>query len=306
MKSAMKKTLQCRVFEVNAFTRDRAGGNPAGVVLDADGLSDEQMREIAHSLPAPDTAFVFKPTAPDHDAHLRFLTPRREAPFIGHATIAAHYVRAKIDGQTRAKQRQLTGMGLMDIEIPQAAGDFRVTITQPAPVLGPMLPKEHHAQVLAALGLSAEALHPRYPLQRVGEKAPRLLIGVRSAEILDGLKPDFDSLKRLSPEVGADGYFVFALEEDGPAASTHARLFCPAMGIPEDPVSGNTHAMLAVYLVHHGMLVPQEGKARFRGYQGAWVGRPGIIEVEAICEGRKALAVRILGDAVITRAGVWP
>lgn len=302
----MNSPTHRRVFQVNAFTRDKNGGNPAGVVLDADGLSDEEMRGIANTLKAPDTAFVFSPPSADHDARLRFLTPRHETTFVGHATIAAQYIRAKIDGKAAPRQRLLTGMGLVEIDVLQVDGDYRIGITQRAPILGPIFPEQHRPDVFRALGLSPGDIHPDLPLQLVAQKAPRLLIGVRSPEVLSSLKPDFAGLKRLSPQVGAEGYFVFGLGPRTGSASTQSRLFCPVMGIPEDPVSGNTHAMLGVYLVQHGVLVPENGIARFQGHQGAFVGRAGIVEVEVLCEGLTPRAVRILGDAVIAVSSGTP
>ncbi len=76
-------------------------------------------------------------------------------------------------------------------------------------------------------------------------------------------------------------------------------MFCPALGIPEDPVSGNAHGMLGVYLVNQGLLKPKDGRVVFRGRQGMWVRRPGIVEVEVESSGRVAQSVRIVGDAVI-------
>ncbi len=293
-----------RVFQVSAFTREASGGNPAGVVLDAQGLSDAQMRTMADTLDPPDTAFVLPAEQGGCDAQVRYLTPRRETTFVGHATVAAQYVRAKIEGLSSPRQRLMTGIGPVEIETLQADGDYRIAITQPAPVLGPMFSAQHHTAVFSALGLSGADVHPQFPLQLVAQKAPRLLIGVRSPDTLSALRPDFETLKRLSPEIGAEGYFVFALESGQPRAVTRARLFCPVMGIPEDPVSGNTHAMLGVYLVQHGLLAPQAGRMCFRGHQGAFVGRPGVVDVEVLCEANVPQAVRILGDAVITWSGV--
>jgi PhzF family phenazine biosynthesis protein len=76
-------------------------------------------------------------------------------------------------------------------------------------------------------------------------------------------------------------------------------MFCPALGIPEDPVSGNAHGMLGVYLVNHGLMTPKAGRVVFRGHQGRWVRRPGIVEVEVESSGKVAQSVRIVGDAVI-------
>ena len=75
--------------------------------------------------------------------------------------------------------------------------------------------------------------------------------------MLESLRPQMDQLVHLTPHVGADGFFVFAMlpEQDG-AAATESSMFCPVIGVPEDPVSGNAHGMLGVYLVHNGLLAP--------------------------------------------------
>ena len=126
-----------------------------------------------------------------------------------------------------------------------------------------------------------------------------MLIGLRSADLLDSLKPDFEALTRLTSHVGAEGYFVFGLVEHEGRAGTRSRMFCPALGIPEDPVSGNAHGMLGVYLVNQGLMTPKEGRVVFRGEQGEWVRRPGIVEVEVESSGKVAQSVKIVGDAVV-------
>src|SRR3954468_15437767 len=105
-----------RIFQVDAFTTERFTGNPAGVVLDADLLTDAEMAAIARELNNADTAFVLKPDAADHELRVRFFTPRTEASFVGHATVATHYVLSR-DGAPRLQssggrgcQRQKAGM----------------------------------------------------------------------------------------------------------------------------------------------------------------------------------------------------
>jgi PhzF family phenazine biosynthesis protein len=107
-----------------------------------------------------------------------------------------------------------------------------------------------------------------------------------------------DDLMHLTPLVGADGFFVFALKGNGSLA-TEARMFCPMLGVPEDPVSGNAHGMLGVYLVSNGLLPIEDGKARFVGHQGRFVERPGQVEVEVTASGKRATRVSVTGDAVI-------
>ncbi|MGH8150766.1 MAG: PhzF family phenazine biosynthesis isomerase, partial [Steroidobacteraceae bacterium] len=80
------------IHQVDAFTTRRFTGNPAGVVLDADGLDDAEMLAIARELNNADTAFILSPSGPDHDVRARFFTPRAEVGFVGHATVAAHYI----------------------------------------------------------------------------------------------------------------------------------------------------------------------------------------------------------------------
>ena len=289
---------RCRLFHVDAFTRQRYCGNPANVVLDADDLSEEDMQTIATEVNG-ETAFVLESEGSDHDVQVKYFTPRHPVPFVGHATIAAQYVRAKTDGKPRGKLRQRTGAGIVEIEVTEVDGDLRVAITQNPPSLGPVIPDHHRTQVLNALGISSPSLHIDCPLQIMSKGTSRLLIGLRSPDLLNSLKPDFDELARLTPHVGAEGYFVFALSPTDQGPGTESRMFCPALGIPEDPVSGNAHGMLGVYLVNQELLKPNSGRVVFQGRQGMWVRRPGTVEVEVESSGRVAQSVRIVGDAVI-------
>jgi PhzF family phenazine biosynthesis protein len=289
---------RCRLFHVDAFTRQRFCGNPAIVVLDADHLSEEEMQTIATEVNC-ETGFVLEAESGDHDMQVRYFTPRHPASFVGHVTIAAQYVRAKVDGKPTGKLRQRTGAGVVEVDVDDVEGDLRVSIGQSPPQLGPVIPDHHRRQVLDALGISSPSLHNDCPLQILTKGTSRLLIGLRSPDLLDSLRPDFEELTRLTPHVGAEGYFVFALSPTPEGDGTQSRMFCPALGIPEDPVSGNAHGMLGVYLVNHGLLQPKNGNVVFRGHQGQWVRRPGIVDVAVESSGKVAQSVRITGDAVI-------
>jgi PhzF family phenazine biosynthesis protein len=126
----------------------------------------------------------------------------------------------------------------------------------------------------------------------------RLLIGLRSPDTLASLQPDMEALIHLTPKVGADGFFVFAMKPDGGVLTTEARMFCPVIGIPEDPVSGNAHGMLGVYLLSNGLLAASDGVARFVGHQGRFMERPGTVEVEVTASGKRATSVSVAGQAV--------
>ena len=89
-----------RIFQVDAFTATRFTGNPAIVVLDADGQNDATLQAVAREFAHAEVAFVFAADAADHDVRLRFFNARKESPFVGHATVAAHAVLLAL-GQAR-------------------------------------------------------------------------------------------------------------------------------------------------------------------------------------------------------------
>jgi PhzF family phenazine biosynthesis protein len=290
---------KCRLFLVDTFTRERFCGNPAAVVLDAEQLDDVEMRRLARELHGTEVAFVLAEGAPDHDLEIRFFSPRREVTFIGHAALAAHYVRAIAGGVPKGKVRQKSGNAIIEVEVQGSAPDLHVTLHQSPASFGPVVPEERRAPVLDALGISSASLHPACPMQVMSKWNSRLLIGLKSPDTLASLQPDMQALVHLTPNVGADGFLVFAIRSDGDPLVTESRMFCPTIGVPEDPVSGNAHGMLGVYLVNHGLLAANGHPARLVGHQGQYVGRPGQVEVQVQASGKRATAVQVAGDATI-------
>ena len=290
---------KCRLFLVDTFTRERFCGNPAAVVLDAEQLSDEEMRRLARELHGTEVAFVLAAEAPDHDLEIRFFSPRREVTFIGHAALAAHYVRAIANGVPKGKVRQKSGNAIIEVEVKGKAPSLHITLHQSPATFGPLVPDERRGPVLDALGISSASLHPACPMQVMSKWNSRLLIGLRTPEALESLQPNMEALMHLTPHVGADGFFVFAPVPDSDPFATESRMFCPVIGVPEDPVSGNAHGMLGVYLVHHGLLAANGKPARLIGHQGRFVQRPGQVEVLVTASGKRATAVQVAGDAII-------
>jgi PhzF family phenazine biosynthesis protein len=299
-----------RVFQVDAFTSRRFGGNPAGVVLDADALSEGEMRAIARELNAGDTAFVLASDAPDHDLRLRFFSPRAEAAFVGHATLAAHAVLASLPGPAPQRRRQRSMGGVVEIDVIHSSPP-RIAIHQPAPRPAHALGAQALDAILPALGLRREQLCERCPPMIAGERSARVLLGVADAAVLEGALPDAPRLTALSAQLGAPGYFLFTLSPSRPGVFSEARMFCPALGIPEDPVSGNAHALLGAYLLEHGLLASGDGDGdgaeeviEFTGAQGDFMERPGRVTVALSLQDRVLRTVSIIGEAAIVFAGV--
>lgn len=292
-----------RVFQVDAFTSQPFCGNPAGVVLDADALSDRQMQLIARELNNGDTAFVLRPDADDHDLRVRFFTPQREASFVGHATVAVHTVRASLQLAPCARQKQLSGV--VEVDTISGAAPARIAIHQSPTTFKRPLDASELPAVLEALTLTTADLDPRCPLTIAGTSSTRLLIGLKDGKTLAGLRPDLSRLTTLSAQLGAAGYFLFSTRPTIPDVFSEARMFCPALGIPEDPVSGNAHAMLGCYLLQHSLLdapsdpASDEDTVEFTGAQGHHVGRPGRVTVALNLQRGRLDSVSIVGEAVI-------
>jgi PhzF family phenazine biosynthesis protein len=105
-------------------------------------------------------------------------------------------------------------------------------------------------------------------------------------------------LTTLSAQLGAAGFFVFTLAHSQPGCLTESRMFCPALGIPEDPVSGNAHGLLGAYLAEQGLLPHTGATAKFTGAQGHHVHRAGRVDVELEFSDGKLDGVWIVGQAV--------
>lgn len=288
-----------QLYQVDSFTTDLFRGNPAGVVPDADGLSAEQMQAIARELNNSETAFILSPTADDHEVWIRFFTPATEVPSCGHATIAAHYVRAREMGLSSCTVVQKIGAGILPVEITREEGDYRIVMTQGAIEFGETLTGELRYEIVAALRLEQGDLGNRCPVQIVSTGHSKVLVGIRERAVLDRLRPDLPRLAEISRRIGCNGYFVFVLVDEPGGVLSHGRMFAPAIGIAEDPVTGNANGPLGAYLVRH-RLVPTDGRClAFKGRQGEAIGRPGTVEVTVeIADGRPT-TVRVGGRAVI-------
>ena len=294
-----------RIFQVDAFTATRFTGNPSTVVLDADGQSDATLLAVAREFSHAEVAFVLAANGPDHDVRLRFFNARKEAPFVGHSTVAAHAVLLALGRRGAGAYRQHSGTGIIEVtaRVEQAAPapETHIEFRQTVPELDTPLPFKTTLRVAEALRLPATQLHEVMPARIARKGGTRLLVPIADARQLETLAPNSDTLLSLGSELGADGFFVFALNRGSDEWSTESRMFCPALGIPEDPVSGNAHAMLAAYLWDLGQF--GKNSTTFIGRQGRQMRRPGEVSVKLEVDQGRLVAAHIGGTAVIVSEG---
>ncbi len=292
----MKKIY--RIYQVDSFTKERLTGNPAGVVANADGLSEPLMQKIARELNNSETAFLFTECEDGCDVHVRFFTPVKEVPICGHATIAAHYVRAIEKGLDSGRVLQKTGAGVLPVDIERNGEDYRIIMTQGEVFVGEPFGQDSQERILNALGVMQEQARQDCPIAIASTGHSKVMVGIKENSLLHSLKPDLNGLSAISSDIGCNGFYVFTLNHhEGPLV--HGRMFAPAIGIAEDPVTGNANGPLGAYLVHYGLAGGQESVYSFEAVQGEAIGRKGRMQVVVKIAGGKPEEVRIAGDAVI-------
>jgi PhzF family phenazine biosynthesis protein len=258
------------VFRYAAFTDDPAGGNPAGVVLDAGGMSAEEMLAVAAEVGYSETAFV-SPGNGGGEFRVRYYSPLAEVPFCGHATIAAGVALA--ERGSRGEVTFQTLGGLVEVKTSTGADGHETATLTSVPASVANLDEGDLAETLAALGWSAGDLDPALP-PRIGYAgAYHPVIAAATRDRLRDLDYDFDRLKRL---MTARDWTTVQLIWREAEHLFHARDPFPVGGVVEDPATGAAAAAFGGYLRELG-LVTRPATVTIR--QGEDLGRPGVLRV---------------------------
>jgi PhzF family phenazine biosynthesis protein len=261
--AALTRPAVVHVEVVAAFTKDGEGGNPAGVVVDARGLSSAQRQRIAAKVGAPETAFVER--EPDGAFAVEFYTPTKQVPDCGHATVATFAVlAARRELGTTAVKRTIIGDRAIAVE------DDRVFMDQPRPVIRA---SGRVPRIAAALSIVPGALGGE-PV--VADHGVRFVLVETTPETLAAIVPLAGELETISAELDAIGFYVYA-RTNGPYDAT-IRMFAPGYGIPEEPATGMAAGLLA------GTLAGGRDHASFRFLQGALSPVPSPSEIVARVE----------------------
>lgn len=288
------------IYFVDAFTKTIGQGNRAGVVFDADNLSESQMQAIAAFANVSETAFILSSTdTQSHDIHVRYFTPTKEVPICGHATIATHYLRAQKLGITNTTVKAKTGAGVLPVTIQTQENDITVAMTQGTPQLGHIFTPQQTDTLLAALGISTDNLFPNLPIQIASTGHSKVMIPIKDNAVLHAITPNLKTLSAISAEVGSNGFFVFTIAPDDAPYKTHGRMFAPAIGINEDPVTGNANGPAAYYLYHYGILKKQPHMS-YHAIQGEKINKTGVLEVQLTQKNDTLPQIKILGTAILS------
>ena len=230
-------------YLVNSFTSNGAGGNPAGVVLHADHLSNEEKLQIAQVVGYSETAFVSLDDEADFE--LSFFTTTGEVDFCGHATLAAFSTMYQDGIITVGKYLQRTKAGLlvvtieanghivMDLKLPEFRGEFNYEV------------------ISQLIGLDSTLLEStQLPIEVISTGLPDIIVPVPFG-YLDQIQVDENLTSEFCERHGVIGIHAFELCEQTSKVTASCRNFAPLVGIPEESATVSASGALACYLAKH-------------------------------------------------------
>ncbi len=269
-------------LQLDVFAHRPGTGNPLAVVLDAQGLDTAAMQAFANWTNLSETTFVLPPSDPSASYRVRIFTPRQELPFAGHPSVGtAHAVlEAGLAQAHDGRLVQECAAGLLPLTVQGEGAARRIAVRAPrGRAVAP--PAGHAAALDAALagrhrGALAPALINNGPQWWVVELADEAQVRTMS--------PDLAAIAALTEATGAVGLAVYGRCPPGSEHGLAVRAFCPADGIPEDPVTGSANAAIAAWL-HDNHALGSLGQA-FIASQGREVGRDGLVHIHVDDEGQ--------------------
>lgn len=292
-----------RVFQVDSFTSTPFGGNPAGVVPDASGLTPLEMQFVAREMNLSETAFVLSPETEGADFRVRFFTPGCEVPLCGHATVATFTVlcREGVIAPGTPRVYQQTGAGVLPVDLLWKSDEIEsIMMTQALPEFRRF--EGDPGEILSALGLSKEDLECSYPIGFASTGLWDLMLPLKGLAAMRKISPNHGELARINRAQGVVSTHAWCFETEEAGHDLHVRNLAAAVGIPEDPVTGTANGALGAFLVHKGIVgcAPDVTLTVEQGYE---IDRKGLVRVEVAAPAGKIERVRVGGTAVTVLSG---
>ncbi|ABR50856.1 phenazine biosynthesis protein PhzF family [Alkaliphilus metalliredigens QYMF] len=296
------------VYQADAFTNKRFGGNPAAVVPNAKGLEEITMQQIAKEMNLSETAFVFPMDERGDQYEVRFFTPQKEVALCGHATVATFHVlyeKGYIKRQSRPTiLKQRTKAGLLKVYLDVSQGKLqKVMMEQALPeIINHEFNQVELCNILgikvADMGINEIKVKP----QIISTGLRDIIVPIKSLEVLKKMKIDMEKLSQYSKKVGVVGLHAFTLETMDKRNTAHCRNFAPAVGINEESATGTANGALAVFLAANEIIsIKEEKNLIFE--QGYFMDRPSTIHC-TIKRDQDNYSVNVGGQAVIVLEGV--
>jgi PhzF family phenazine biosynthesis protein len=279
--------MKVKAYTINSFAKSIKGGNPAGVVLNADYLSEDNLKRIAGIIGFSETAFVMNSALADF--RVRFFTPKEEVELCGHATIAT-FSTLLMQGLIKpGKYSQETKAGVLDVEIKD---DLTVMMNQNVASYGQIIDKQ---EIAVSLNIDIADMMEELPIQVVSTGLRDIMIPIKKIDIVNAIKPNFEMVSEISRKYNSVGYHIFTLETLN-SSNAYCRNLAPLYGIPEESATGTSNGALSCYLFKYGIIKPEHA-AHIVIEQGYSMGKPSEIISELITEDKEVTEVNVGGKA---------
>jgi trans-2,3-dihydro-3-hydroxyanthranilate isomerase len=297
--------MQLNFVTVDVFTGTQFAGNPLGVVLNAEGLSTEQMQAVAAEFNLAETTFVLPPKDPAYTAEVRIFTPRYEMPFAGHPNVGTAFALARAGtsyGRTIGSDRVLfeEKAGIVPISLlKDGATVTGARLASPQLLaLGAEIPAE---LIASACSLSVEDIETgNHPPCIASCGAPFILAELKSRAKLAAATARSGVFMREVSKQPATSILIYT-QVDETDIDIRARMFAPHHGIPEDPATGSANVALIGLLAQ---LRPDPDLRISKTIaQGVEMGRPSLLQAEAEKNNGTVTATYIGGRCVPVMSG---
>jgi trans-2,3-dihydro-3-hydroxyanthranilate isomerase len=295
--------VKYRYYICDVFTETRFGGNQLAVLPQADGLSKQQMQQIAREFNFSETTFVF-PAKEGHTRHVRIFTPAREIPFAGHPNVGTAFVLASA-GELGEIKSSFTVIfeeeaGLVSVAIQAHHGKVEsCELTAPQSLsFGKTLPSE---LVASAISIDPEDVVTRtHQPQVTSVGLPFIIVELKDRSALERARINMSGFEALAAQGVMPDVYFYARVSDG--FDIRARMFAPLSGVPEDPATGSANCALAGLLAHYSE--KPNGNFSWRVAQGVEMGRPSTLIARAEKRDGVVQTTRIGGASVLVSEGV--
>jgi PhzF family phenazine biosynthesis protein len=292
--------VEIKIKQIDAFADSPFGGNPAGVVTEAENLRDELKQKIAREMNLSETAFISK--SDKADFKVQFFTPAAEVDLCGHATIASFHAlheEGRLD-QSKRVFYQETKAGVLPVELCSINGDQVYMMTQAVPRFEDLgIGKD---EIAAIFGVEMDDIMD-LPILKVSTGIWWLVFGVKKLEKLMKMSPNMMAIKDFSRKHKLVGIIPFSMETMDPGCHYHIRAFAPYVGVDEDPVCGTCNGCVTSYIALQG-LVPFKTEVDLVGEEGSEVKRPGKIYVHVEKKDGQVSVIKVGGTAFTILKGI--
>jgi PhzF family phenazine biosynthesis protein len=281
------------IYQYDAFSTEPDKGNPAGVVLDADHLTEDEMQAIAAAVGFNETAFICRSNTAD--VRIRYFTPGHEMNLCGHGTVASLIA--------LYRQRSLADIKTIETKAGMIEARIQIQGTEVSVVMEQLPAKfvrfEGDVPKLASvLGINTQDIDPSLPIVYGSTGIWTLLVPIKKLACFTKMAPDTEKFPEVMAQFHRASIHPFCLEVVNPIAQMHGRHFSsPISGTIEDPVTGTASGAMGAYYLN---FINHLNAASIIVEQGQEIGRNGFVKVNA-AKSDLQIEVEIEGTGVFVK-----